>query len=171
MSQTTKTQTDPPKTKPDLVAQLTERYGDLVFDLCQSVLWSQPNAQLAFRAVMRDLKRLAIASGRYDRYERAWVLRATCERLRKLVSRYGRSLSASERMMLDGALKGDARLRQMDSYFHRLGTNDQILLLLRDKYKLEYSEISTAMGEPENSLKIRRQQALRALDEMLWDTV
>ncbi len=143
----------------------------MVFDLCQAVLWSQPNAQLAFRAIIRDLRRLELAGVKYERYERPWVLRVACEKLRSVAVRHGRTLSASERMMLDGALKGDARLRQFDSYFHRLRTNDQILLLLRDKYKLEYAEIAIIMGEPEGSLKMRRQHALRALDEMLWDTV
>lgn len=156
----------PHRTK--IIPELVERHGDLVFDLCQAVLWSQPNAQLAFRAVMRDLRRLALA-GRYEKYERAWVLRVTCERLRSLAARLGRTLSASERMMLDGALKGDARLKQFDSYFHRLSTDDQMLLLLRDKHGLDYDEISVALGEPTGSLKIKRLQALRALDEMLWN--
>ncbi len=160
-----------PVTKENLIQQLVDRYGDMVFDLCQAVLWSQPNAQLAFRAIVRDLRRLELAGVKYERYERPWILRVACEKLRSIAVRHGRTLSASERMMLDGALKGDARLRQFDSYFHRLRTDDQILLLLRDKYKLDYAEIAMVMGEPEGSLKMRRQHAMRALDEMLWDTV
>jgi DNA-directed RNA polymerase specialized sigma24 family protein len=46
---------------------------------------------------------------------------------------------------------------------------DQILLLLRDKHGIPYSEIASALRSPEESLKVKRQQALRTLEEWLWD--
>ena len=157
-----------PSTSP--IDGLVERYGDLLFDLCEAVLWSPTNAQLAIRAILKELGHQSSGSApRFDEYERAWVLRVACERLRSLAHRYGRRLSPSEQIMLDASLGTDARLKQFDSYFHRLPTEDQLLLLLRDKHGLPYPEISAAMGAPEGSLKIRRQQALRTLEEWLWD--
>jgi hypothetical protein len=152
------------------VSQWLDRYGDLLFDLCQAVLWSQPNAQIAVRAILKDLN-LYSRAGKYDIHEREWVLRVACDRLRKMTTKYGRHLSSSERMMLDASLDTAGRLRQFDSYFHRLSTDDQILLLLKDKYDMPYPEIATALGIPAGSLRIQRQQALKVLEEMLWETV
>ena len=141
----------------------------MLFDLCASVLWSTSNAQIAFRAVLRALKKQRNANP-YIEFERAWVLSVTCKVLKSHAQRHGRKLTPSERILLDANLIIDDRLKQFDSYFHRLNTEDQLLLLLRDKYGIPYPEIATATGYPEGSLKIRRQQALRALEEWLWDT-
>jgi DNA-directed RNA polymerase specialized sigma24 family protein len=144
------------------------KYGDLIYDLALSVLWSQPGAQAAYPAILRTFRRLGPRE-RFEKHELAWVLRVTCSRLEQLASRYGRSLSSAERMMLDGALKGEERLRQFDSYFHRLGVPDQILLLLKDKHGIDYDTLASALQTPVATLMLRHQHALRALDEMIWD--
>jgi RNA polymerase sigma factor (sigma-70 family) len=153
----------------DVLERLVQLYGDLLFDLCESVLWSPVNAQTAFRAIVKDLKRSAAAHS-YVNYERAWVLRTACARLVDLVRRHGRRLSPAEQVMLDSTRGSAERLRQFDSYFHRLVTDEQLVLLLRDKYGLPYAEISAALGIPEGTLKLRRQQALRTLEGWLWET-
>ncbi len=146
-----------------------EQYGDLIFDLCESVLWSPTNAQIAFFQVLKALEKHRSAGAFYEVYERAWVLGLTVERLKRLSARLGRRLSPSEQVMLDASLPVTQRLVKFDSYFHRLMPDDQILLILRDKYGLPYTEISAAIGLPEGSLKIRRQQALATLEVWLWD--
>lgn len=158
----------PSPKRPEQNDPLVESYGDLVFDLCQSVLWSSVNAQIAFRGIVRRL-RAEHSANSYVRYERAWVLRIACAELLKMAEKYGRRLSPSEQIMLDAALEPELRLRQFDSYFHRLPSEEQIILLLRDKYGFPYSEIAAALGYPEGSLKVRRQQALRNLDDWLWN--
>jgi DNA-directed RNA polymerase specialized sigma24 family protein len=145
-------------------------YGDLLFDLCETVLWSASNAQIAFRMILKDIRR-SHKSNPFENYERAWVLRVACTKLRNLAEQHGRRLSPSEQVMLDAGLGPSAKLKQFDSYFHRLGTDDQMLLLLKDKYGIPYDEIAAALGSPEGSLKVRRQQALRTLEEWLWDQV
>jgi DNA-directed RNA polymerase specialized sigma24 family protein len=70
--------------------------------------------------------------------------------------------------MLDANSNLDGRFQQFDSYLHRLPVADQILLLLRDKFGIPYTELATALGVPEGSLKLRRQQALKALEDWLW---
>ncbi len=142
-------------------------YGDLLFDLCSSVLWSPVTGQNTVRKILKTLEKTSKKSS-YQRYERAWVLRVACDQLLAVAKRNGRRLTPSEQVMLDANLNTTARLRQFDSYFHKLSTDDQILLLLKDKYGLPYFEISAALNTPEDSLKIKRQQALRALEEWLW---
>jgi DNA-directed RNA polymerase specialized sigma24 family protein len=160
----TSTHTAPQK----FVDRVVQVYGDLLFDLCESVLWSPSSAQVAFRAILKELRK-SESSEPYVDYERAWVLKVACTRLRSYAENHGRRLTPSEQVMLDATLSIPARLKEFDSYFHRLPTEDQILLLLRDKYGLPYQEISAAMGLPEGSLKLRRQQSLRTLEEWLWD--
>ncbi len=157
-----------PAQPPLLIDRIVQLYGDLLFDLCESVLWSPTNAQIAFRDVIRHLQREARGEDPYQAFERAWVLRIAIDRLIPLSKRHGRRLTSSEQIMLDASLKLSARLKEFDSYFHRLSTEDQILLLIRDKYGIPYPEIAAAFGVPEDSLKVRRQQALRTLEEWLW---
>ncbi|MDR3606596.1 MAG: sigma factor-like helix-turn-helix DNA-binding protein [Oligoflexia bacterium] len=150
-----------------VVDDIVKNYGDLLFDLCESVLWNPINAQLAFRSILKTVSKTR-ASQEFRDHERAWILRIACERLRKDSSRLGRRLTPSEQIELDSAQGATTRLRRFDSYFHRLNPEDQLLLLLRDKYGVPYVEISAAMGAPEGSLKVRRQQALRALEDWIW---
>jgi DNA-directed RNA polymerase specialized sigma24 family protein len=156
---------------PDFIQHVVSLYGDLLHDLCSSVLWSPGNAQVAFRSILRDIRSQGRREKqRFREFERAWILGIACRKLVPLVHRYGRKLTPSEQIMLDANSDIDNRFRHFDSYFHRLPTEDQILLLLRDKYGLPYNEIASALGVPEGSLKVRRQQALRALEEWMWGT-
>ncbi|MBY0469655.1 hypothetical protein K2X30_00700 [bacterium] len=158
----------PPK-KTD-VDRLCDLYGDLIFDVCESVLWSPLNAQVAFRAILKRLRVLK-AANQYEEFERMWVLKVTCDKLREFAKKHGRRLSPSEQIMLDATLAFDSRIRQFDSYFHRLTAEDQLLLLLRDKLKIPDPEIAGAMGYPIGSIKILRQQAFDRLEEWIWDPV
>ena len=154
--------------KAAFVEKVLQLDGDLLFDLCEAVLWSPITAQLAFRGILKSIRRQAQPQG-YKEHERAWVLQIACDKLLNLSARHGRKLTSSEQIKLDSSDTVVSRLQQLDSYFHRLTTQDQILLLLRDKYGLPYPEISTALEIPEGSIKLRRAQALRALEEWLWD--
>jgi DNA-directed RNA polymerase specialized sigma24 family protein len=149
------------------VDHVVQLYGDLLFDLCESVLWSSHQAQLAFRSILREVRR-AFRGKRYTDYERAWILRIAFERLKKASRQHSRKVTASEQIQMDANQNVAARLKQFDLYFHRLTTEDQILLLLRDKYGLPYPEIATVLGLPEGSLKQQRLQALRSLDDWIW---
>ena len=157
----------PSVSAPNAVDRAVRLYGDLLFDLCETVLWSPSNAQLAFRAIMKEIRRTRSAN-QYTDHERAWILRIACTQLRAFSMRLGRKLTPSEQIMLDASMTLESRMKQFDSYFHRLSADDQLLLLLRDKYGIPYSEVAAAMGLPEGSLKMKRQQALRTLDEWIW---
>ncbi len=125
-------------------------------------------AQQAFRTIVKSLRK-NITSQNYQDYERAWVLQIACQELIALSPHHGRRTTASEQIELDATQNVASRFKSFEFYFNRLKTEDQILLLLRDKYGLPYPEIAASLGVPEDSLKIRRSHALRALEEWLWD--
>jgi DNA-directed RNA polymerase specialized sigma24 family protein len=152
------------------IENIVKRYGDLLFDLCDSVLWSPSAARLAFRAMITDIKKRGKHEAFVD-FERAWVLNIACSKLRDLSERYGRKLTPAEQIELDSIENAPGRIKKFDSFFHRLNLEDQLLLLLKDKYGIPMAEISTALGAPEGSLKLRRAQALRAMEDWLWGQV
>ncbi len=137
-------------------------YGDLLFDLCQEILNNSLQAQFAFRSILRKIRHHNRFQ-KYSHFERSWVLRIACDKLIHLSHQNSiPKLEENESIT--------ARLKQLPSYFQRLLPEDQILLLLRDKHKIPYPEIATAMAIPEGSLKIRRQLALRTLEEWIWNS-
>ncbi|MCM2276583.1 MAG: hypothetical protein NDJ89_00725 [Oligoflexia bacterium] len=153
----------------DPLDDLVSRYGDLLYDLSEAILWSSPNAQVTFRAILKALRK-NLSAAPAGTHERAWTLRVACMTLRPLASRLSRTLTAAEQIQLDAAPDLAFRFNQFNAYFHRLSVEDQLLLLLKDKYGIPLPEVAIALDCPEESLKIRRQLALRALEEWLWDT-
>ena len=149
---------------------ILQLYGDLVFDLCTSLLWNSNNAQISFRSILKEIRR-SVSEQRFEQFERAWVLKIACRKLRTHAVKYARKLTPSEQIMLDASMNIEGRLKNFESYFHRLPVDDQILLLLRDKYGLPYHEIAATLVASEGSLKLKRQAALKCLDEWLWDKV
>lgn len=156
-----------PEKAPVFIDTIVQKYGDLIYDFCESVLWSSSNAQIVFRSVLKELKRGRSAND-FEKHERAWVLRTAYRRICAFDRRHGKRLSAAERIMLDAALPPASRLKQFGSYFHRLTAEEKALLLLKHKYRLEYDEIATITATPPSSLRLRKQLAFRALEEWLW---
>jgi DNA-directed RNA polymerase specialized sigma24 family protein len=150
------------------VEYFVQSYGDLLFDLCQSLLASPIHAQVAFKSIIKKM-RAERRHQKFHTYERSWILKIACDSLLKFCREGGHHVSPEEQIKLDSNENLKTRFKEFESYFHLLMPEDQLLLLLRDKLKLPFSEISAAMTIPEGSLKIRRQQALRALEEWLWN--
>ena len=149
--------------------QVLELYGDLVYDLCVSVLWSNSIGQTAFRIIMKELKH-GLKKNAYFDYRRSFVLKITYEKLKLLHHTSIKKLTPAELVMLDHYLGFSEKINQFESYFHRLPYCDIFLLLLKDKYGLPYSEIANSMSIPEGSLKTQRQMAYRALEEWIWES-
>jgi DNA-directed RNA polymerase specialized sigma24 family protein len=151
------------------IDHIVQAYGDLVFDLCDSILWSPSHTQIAFRSILKKARSIGRFQ-KFSNYERSWVLRIACSKLLVLHEKYGHSISLQEQIKMNANANLSYKLKQFKFYFHRLAVEDQILLFLKDKYDIPYFEISTALAIPEGSLKIRRQQALRTLEEWLWNS-
>lgn len=156
----------PPK-EVTLLEPFVERYGDLVFDLCYSILWSQRAAQVAFQSVFKKILQTA-PKNQFNEFERVWVLKLTVTVLLPQAQAALKRLSPSEQVMLDSSSDPARKLESLGMYFHRLAAQEKITLLLRDKYGIGYSEIAAIMGIPEGSLKILRQQGLQALEGWIW---
>ncbi len=152
----------------DSLEHFVGSYGDLLFDLCETILWNPSYSQIAFRSILNQLKR-ASRFQKYATYERSWILRVACSQLIDFYYQGGRRVSAEEQIKLDANENVNTRLKQFHLYFHRLRPEEQMLLFLKDKYQVPYSEIASALATPEDSLKTQRQQALRTLEEWLWN--
>ena len=148
-----------------VIDDLEKNFGDLIYDLFLSVLWNQKGAKLLYTSFWRKTsKQLLRQPELYQKYSRAWTIQQAVHTLLEMQPKLGRVLTAPEQVMLDANLNIPARLRQFESYFHKLTPTEQILLLLRDKYGLPYTEISAALEMPEGSLRVRHQQSLRSLE-------
>jgi len=155
-------------TDPSLAMEnVVKNYGDLLFDLCESSLWSPSAARLAVRTILAEIKKRREDEA-FVEFERAWVLNIACAKIRALADRHGRKLTPSEQIELDSIENASGRIKKFDSFFHRLSLDDQLLLVLKDKYGIPMAEIASALGVPEGSLKLRRAQALRAMEDWLW---
>ena len=149
------------------IAHFVKEYGDLLFDLCQSLLRNQTNSEIAFRSIIKAIQ----SKGRFQRYkihEQGWVLSIAYEKLKDLYQQQLAHHPVNEGIILSATENSTTRFKNFNSYFHRLLIEDQFILLLKDKFNIPYSDISTAMEIPSGSLKTRRQQALRTLEEWLW---
>ena len=71
----------------------------------------------------------------------------------------------ARRMPRPGPLEENFR-----SAFDHLPADSRVLLLLHEKHGIPLSELASAWSEPEDTLKIRRQQALRTLSEWVWES-
>ena len=149
------------------IDRVHKTYGDVLYDLCQGLLWSQADAPEAYRTILRTLKRQALL-GRYEKHERSWIFQIAFKELKKLSKRTHRLLTPAEQVMLDSNPDPKARLRFFDSYFHRLSVESQFILLLRDKYGFPMEEIASALESPEESLKLQRLSAFRQLESWIW---
>lgn len=146
----------------ETIEHYVNSYGDLLFDLCSSMLKNPARSQTSFRRIIKkvDSQRRAL-KGRfqkgYSTYERSWLLRIACDELVQAHHKNSPSASAPSVLQSD-----------FETCFGHLIPEDQLLLLLKDKFGIPEDEISIAMNLPAGSLKIRRQQALRTLEEWMF---
>lgn len=155
----------------DWIDQVIATYGDLLYDLCQSMLWTQAGAPYAYRAILKALKREGRSRDRFAKYERAWVFHVAFRELKRMSRKSPLTLTPAEQVMLDSNPDPKARLRHFDSYFHRLPIESQFLIILKDKYGVPLSEIAAALELPEPSVKLQRLQSLRLLESWVWSGV
>lgn len=143
-------------------------HGELIYDLCFSVLENASVAELAFRSIIRQLISTH-AFNKYELYERSWVLSITCHRLIEMCQQRTFHIPVEEQIRLDKDEELHTRLDHFSIYFKRLIPEDQLLFLLKEKHRVPLPEISMALNIPEGSLKTKRTQALRTLEEWLWN--
>lgn len=149
---------------------IVEKYGDLIFDLALTVLWRQKEAEVVTVQIFRTLRRnFKNQNHNYQEFERAYVLKIACEHLEAHARKALKPMSSAEKVMTDQENQIENRLRAFDVFFHRLSVPEQILLILRDKYGLPYTEIAASMSTPEDTLCTMRSQALKTLEDRIWN--
>ncbi len=161
------TETSPPSQPNEWIDRIVSTYGDMLYDLCQSMLWSPADAPYAYRSILRTLSRRK-KTERFVKYERPWILQVAFRELRGMKRKSPRFLTPAEQVMLDSNPEPKARLRFFDSYFHRLPIESQLLLVLRDKYGIPLSEVAAVLELPEASARLQRVQALRLLQSWIY---
>jgi DNA-directed RNA polymerase specialized sigma24 family protein len=144
-----------------------DRYGDLIYDLCLSTLRNPTQAQITFRRIIKKLKSQTLS---FSKYERGWILSITAKLLIQTHQDSDQNPSAQEQLKLDSETVLEKRLHHFFYYLHRLPIENQILLILKDKHQIPFSDISIALSIPEGSLKLQYQQSLSTLEEWLWKT-
>src|SRR6185312_10279522 len=93
------------------IDHVVQTYGDLLFDLCETVLFTPGQAQQAFRSILLEVKSTKNAE-RYASHERAWVLRIAFRKLRQLAAQHARKVTASEQIELDASPNLASRLQK-----------------------------------------------------------
>ncbi len=152
------------KQKLDLVI---EQHGDLLFDLCESILGSSALAQIAFRSIVKKI-RANLKKVDYEVHERSWILKVASQQLSALVQRRGDRVEPKRQIEIDSQVDTGNRIKYLDFYFRRLRPEMQLLLLLQDKHQIPVNEIAAALGTPVDTLKLKREQALKTLEEWMW---
>jgi len=150
--------------------RLLEVYGDLLFDLCNSMLWDWSNAQVAFKKISESLQNSLqhTSPSHFQQNERAYVLQSSISFLRNFSVDHAKRLDKHEQLSLDSLKPGMDRQKMLSHFFQRLQDDEKLILLLKDKYGLPFSDISSALSLPEGTLKVRRSQSIRSLANWIW---
>lgn len=106
---------------------------------------------------------------RFIKHERARVVQISNEVISGFHKKSAPKAITPTQVMLDTAMSTEERMKNIGEYIRRLPFEDQMIVLLKDKFGLPYPEISAALNIPEGSVKIRRQQTLRALEDWIWN--
>ncbi len=151
----------------NVVEEIGRKYGDLIYDLCDGFLKDSPHAQAAYRTILKEIAR-KLKGPHFVEFEREWILSIAVEQLRILFPKQGRHLSAEDQITLDSTPTFEGRMGHFGYFIDRLHFEERMVLFLKDKFDLPYSEIATCMGWPVDSVKLRRTQALRLLESAIW---
>jgi DNA-directed RNA polymerase specialized sigma24 family protein len=150
------------------ISKLVNKNGRIIYDLCKTFLKEPELAEAAFFQIFQNIRKSLHEGHNLIRYERAWILRLSCDWLLKNHVEVSASQTSSDQIKLDSNQNMMTRLKAFDFYFHRLSAEDQLILILQEKLQIPAHDIALALNLPEGSLKIRKQQALRALEEWIW---
>lgn len=140
-----------------------QTYGDLIFDLSDSLLQDPKRTQSACRAILKQVN-LQRRLENYIVYERAWILQITCQ---QLLVHYAQSRSLSsleDQAQSDSSESAQIRLQSLPLYLSRLKPEEQMVLLLKEKHEISFEDIAMGLSIPPSSLKLKRDQSLRTLE-------
>ncbi len=161
-------------TNPSTSEKPFDRHLELIWDFIYSIVWNQRGARAIFKIETRKISHFRtvrhVQSETPD-FQRNWILKQTWEVLSKNYDSHQKKLSASEQVMLDSLFEPELRLKNFESYFHRLNLKEKAVLLFRDKYGFSTSEVASILSISEGSLKLLRQEALSSVEQWIWPSL
>lgn len=144
---------------------LQEEQASWLEDLCHQLFPDPLDAQKAFKTVAKRLVKNPIEE---SPYQKSWILKAVCQELIPCLRQQSIFLAQAQKEMQEVGASGEWRREQFLIYLHRLMPEDQLILLLRDRYGATNAEVAFALELPLGTLKLRRQFALLCLESWLW---
>lgn len=136
-----------------------QNHGDLLYDLCYSVLNEFEATKSTLHKIFKTLYK-ENQKYHYNEYAQDWVL---CLAVRELLS-YSKRLPHEKIELLSESTDH----AKFDYYFYSLSIHDRILLILRDKFKLSYENISRILLKPAETIELKRVQLIHQLWEQVY---
>ena len=120
---------------------IAERYSDLLFDLCFSLLPRKSISQSAYKVISKKIKKNQ-KPDTFEEFERPAVLRTSIHILKKF---YIKEKFVARNLDLNlSSETPDQKLKRLNHFLSKLSFKEQTILLLRDKYGLPYKKLPHA---------------------------
>jgi hypothetical protein len=158
------------KKQTDKLQYLIRNYGSLLFQWAFYTIEdpSQRNFCLreVFRILLKNDKKLKKP---LSNIERAWFLRLSLP----IIQKFSNESSIQDKSLRSELTQAslDERLDHFHAIFAELSFEDKSLLLLWDLLQVSPEEISTIFHSPQDSLKLKRHQTLRKLEDLIWQEI
>jgi hypothetical protein len=142
---------------------LIQSYGEIIYSLC-IINSKSDEIKSIFRSILKKLlSKQSIFKN--SKMERSIVLKISCLILIEN-KKNNKKVIDYKKLWFDEKKQTEQEIFYF--YFDQLDTEEKIILFLREKYKIQFFEIATALFFPEGTIKIKRQQAFEKLEEYLW---
>ena len=142
---------------------IIEKYGRELYDLTETILHDRYKSHMVVRKVIVRVLQKA-KKERYSQFERAWIFRILVEEIQKnLDDHYDPHFSKMKN------IPPEKRLESVIEYLDSIPKLDRFLFILHDKFHFQYDEIAAILGTPIDSLRLRRMQILRRLEDKIWN--
>jgi len=154
--------------KPLVLEEELNRFGDLLMGL---VTRFTPDSE-AHRPMVRQIIKAYVLEQKKlktELFQRPLLLQIAVEHLLSHLKKWTPRKLTPEEILLDTALSTDERLNAIDMYLTRLSIEDRMILFFLEQHQLSLAEVAVALKTTEGSLKNRRQQLYRSLEEWIWN--
>lgn len=154
------------------ITNIITQNGDLIFDLCISMIEDPNKANHTFTAILKEIRN-QIESSSVISYQRMWILRIATHHLLRISKPVDRSKTENEAHKQHPSQQHlfpqKPQQQQFEMIFKKLPRLDQLMFLLKEKHKIPIFEISGALDLPTETIKTKRQQALRTIEDWIWN--
>lgn len=119
---------------------LLEQHGDLLFDLCHTLISKESDQVQAFRSLTRKIQKRR-RKERYERFLRPWLLSIAYTSIKEIAPRTAAEASPEG--------------------INRLSFDDQFLIVATHRHGVPASELALALNRNEKSILFQQERAMR----------